>query len=393
MVNTSEYMHTREKIDNYIKKYYHKDSRLIRFLTLFAGLDDIVFFREMAELFEKSEKLKSEEEIKKYFNILEKSIIYRFKLAKKSNNFEDKLKYFFQIRTLLVFADYQIDHGALNKNVLDKVISKYPDYLSALARCDKENLSKGVSKYLHYDAEIGDKKDSSLAEYLLLKKSQDRFHLLNKFIKAEQVFSADEINFNAYKNVQKDVRIPFISGVDYTYIDRMLKKNNDDTEYMYNVLLTGLYPQYLKGKVSDLTLETLMNRAGVDSHYNSFSEVKVFKGVCASAGEVKAKAIKVEDVEDLKKIEKGDIVVLSSYPYDYMQYLLKVGGVISTSGGILSHLAIVARELNIPCIVSCEDDVLSSVHNGQLLKLDAKNGKVYTYEKQASVEREIQEQK
>lgn len=51
-------------------------------------------------------------------------------------------------------------------------------------------------------------------------------------------------------------------------------------------------------------------------------------------------------------------------------------GLIVERGGMLSHAAIVARELNIPCIVGV-DDVVTSIRNGSQVQMDLDKGEVY----------------
>ena len=50
------------------------------------------------------------------------------------------------------------------------------------------------------------------------------------------------------------------------------------------------------------------------------------------------------------------MVTSMAQPYQYEMYT-RCSGIITDEGGILSHAAIVARELGIPCIVGCTDAV------------------------------------
>ena len=55
--------------------------------------------------------------------------------------------------------------------------------------------------------------------------------------------------------------------------------------------------------------------------------------------------------------------------------LVNAKGVIAEKGSILSHTAIISREIGIPSIVGVED-VTSIIHSGDLIKMDALTGKI-----------------
>ncbi len=71
---------------------------------------------------------------------------------------------------------------------------------------------------------------------------------------------------------------------------------------------------------------------------------------------------------DLTSFEDGDILVCSMVHPNWLPYILRAGGVVCDVGGWLSHIAIVAREHNIPMIVGVT--AYASIKNGDLLTLD-----------------------
>lgn len=71
---------------------------------------------------------------------------------------------------------------------------------------------------------------------------------------------------------------------------------------------------------------------------------------------------------DLASFEDGDILVCSMVHPNWLPYILRAGGVVCDVGGWLSHIAIVAREHNIPMIVGVT--AYASIKNGDLLILD-----------------------
>lgn len=91
--------------------------------------------------------------------------------------------------------------------------------------------------------------------------------------------------------------------------------------------------------------------------------------------EVKGIVKLVESKEDAKKIKPKHIVVADSTIPEYLPELLDAKGIVTASGGLLSHSAILSRESNIPTIIGVEriDEILKDGQeiimkgNGQLI--------------------------
>jgi phosphohistidine swiveling domain-containing protein len=82
-----------------------------------------------------------------------------------------------------------------------------------------------------------------------------------------------------------------------------------------------------------------------------------------SGGTVEGVLCRADDVQQvfslMKRTDLDDVILLTSSATTVVPLLAKVRGVISESGGMTSHLAIVAREFNLPCILSAEIDGVS----------------------------------
>jgi pyruvate,water dikinase len=75
------------------------------------------------------------------------------------------------------------------------------------------------------------------------------------------------------------------------------------------------------------------------------------KGMPVCMGFVRGKAKLIESTDDLGKMEKGDILVSHiTYP-NLLPAMKKAAAIVTNIGGVICHAAIIARELNIPCIV------------------------------------------
>jgi pyruvate,water dikinase len=104
--------------------------------------------------------------------------------------------------------------------------------------------------------------------------------------------------------------------------------------------------------------------------------MRLLKGIGTSSYVGVGKVRKIENDEDISKIKEGEIIVVSKASRDMLLHLQKAGGVITDYGGITSHVAIILRELKVPCIVGAKNatDILE---NGMIVTVDGKTGNVY----------------
>lgn len=101
--------------------------------------------------------------------------------------------------------------------------------------------------------------------------------------------------------------------------------------------------------------------------------IKELKGKTAFPGKVKGVCRIINNPFEVKKFDKGDIIVAVMTRPDFVTLLDKAAAIITDAGGILSHAAIVARELKKPCIVGTE--LATAVFDdGEIIELDADNG-------------------
>lgn len=75
------------------------------------------------------------------------------------------------------------------------------------------------------------------------------------------------------------------------------------------------------------------------------------------------------------EIQEGDILCAETTSPEWMPACQKAGALITAQGGLLSHAAIVSRELKIPCIVGVSN-ILKVVKNGDTIEVDAERGVV-----------------
>jgi pyruvate,water dikinase len=77
--------------------------------------------------------------------------------------------------------------------------------------------------------------------------------------------------------------------------------------------------------------------------------------------------------DDFDRIQPGDIIVCPSSNPSWVPLFSIAAGLVTDTGGVLSHAAVVARELGLPAVVGTRD-ATRRISDGQLLELDGAAG-------------------
>ena len=103
-------------------------------------------------------------------------------------------------------------------------------------------------------------------------------------------------------------------------------------------------------------------------------EEGALRGQCASAGSLEGVACLVEsDDVELATVPEGGILLTKNTDVRFLPLMQGARAVLTEQGGILSHAAIVCRELRIPCVVGIKG-LLDRVKNGDRLSVHAESG-------------------
>ena len=79
------------------------------------------------------------------------------------------------------------------------------------------------------------------------------------------------------------------------------------------------------------------------------------RGLGASPGMASGKVKIVLDIDELDKIEDGDIMVTTMTTPDMVPAMRRASGIVTDEGGVTCHASIISRELGIPCVVGTGD--------------------------------------
>ncbi|MCI0344469.1 MAG: hypothetical protein L0221_03350 [Chloroflexi bacterium] len=112
-----------------------------------------------------------------------------------------------------------------------------------------------------------------------------------------------------------------------------------------------------------------------DTRHVESGEASVLCGTGASQGIVRGPARVALTNRDFPRIRPGDIIVCPSSNPSWVPVFMVAGGLVTNTGGVLSHAAVVAREFALPAVVGVADATRTIV-DGTLIEIDGTLGTV-----------------
>lgn len=106
----------------------------------------------------------------------------------------------------------------------------------------------------------------------------------------------------------------------------------------------------------------------------------IVQGLPASPGMAAGKVHVIPTVDRINEFKQGEILVTEMTAPDWVPAMRKSAAIVTDSGGMTCHAAIVSRELGIPCIVGTASrgkPATESITDGIMVTVDAKLGVVY----------------
>lgn len=180
------------------------------------------------------------------------------------------------------------------------------------------------------------------------------------------------------------------------YFSMLLEEFSKRTNYSLDQLKYAFPPEMgdvLSGKLSASELDQRINYCMIIwilDHYDvttdinfiekldrigtgEVAEVHELKGFTASRGKVTGKVKIIESVEEMHKVENGDVLIAVMTRPDYLPAMQKASAFVTDEGGITCHAAIVAREMKKPCIIGTKI-ATKTFKDGDMVEVDADKG-------------------
>lgn len=103
--------------------------------------------------------------------------------------------------------------------------------------------------------------------------------------------------------------------------------------------------------------------------------VERLEGFAGAAGVVEGPARVILSFEEFPTLQSGEILVCPATSTAWTPLFLKIAGVVTDTGGMLTHAAIAAREYGIPAVVGTWN-ATNSIRDGDIIRVDGSAGVV-----------------
>lgn len=101
----------------------------------------------------------------------------------------------------------------------------------------------------------------------------------------------------------------------------------------------------------------------------------LLRGVGASAGSGRGPARIVRSTDDFGRVQQGDVLVCPSSNPSWVPLFGIIAGLVTDTGGVLSHAAVVAREFGVPAVVGT-GEATQRLRDGQQVEVNGTTGEV-----------------
>ncbi|MBU1036552.1 hypothetical protein KKF32_00775 [Patescibacteria group bacterium] len=164
------------------------------------------------------------------------------------------------------------------------------------------------------------------------------------------ILQKEDIFFLKFNEVQKLIEKPVL-------ITRLINQRKNDWQSYFK-----LQPKFKIHNENDLVK---INKES--------KKIKELRGLAANQGKIIGECKIILNQEQFINFTEGDILITKTTNPAWTSLFTKAKGVITESGGILSHAAIVSREYNLPCIVGI-NNVTNILKDGMTIKIDGTKG-------------------
>jgi phosphoenolpyruvate synthase/pyruvate phosphate dikinase len=157
-------------------------------------------------------------------------------------------------------------------------------------------------------------------------------------------------------------------------LDMALRHGIESSFIKARQVITVLFYQQRKLKVLEGKNASRFLRQGSFQELKDDQHVQIIKGNSASFGKVKGRVVvALESFIAIQKMKKGNILVSPYTAVEYLPAMRLAAAIITDTGGITSHAAIVSREFKIPCIIGTKI-ATKVLKDGDLVEVDADKG-------------------
>lgn len=269
----------------------------------------------------------------------------------------------------------------------DFAVGKYLSVDGLEKRMDnllKTDYKQRIQELGKMEREIKKEKEKIIKELRISKKDQKiiRFLSYNCFFRLYQRYNAAQLLYygnNLWKEISKRLKLNSIDDLFFcTYeeirdcliegkiLNKKLIKDRQKKKFNFVAVCNPNKVNYYNGKEAVKFLDS-------QSFEKVKTDIKELKGTVACMGKVRGTVKIVLELSDMKKVQKGDILVSNETTPDLLPAMERAAAFVTDEGGLSCHAAIVSREMKKPCIVGTKIGT-KILKDGDLIEVDAEKG-------------------
>ncbi len=326
-----------------------------------SNLKDLILETESSELYDILENKKEDKDISKFLEEL-KNFLGTFGDRGFSREiyfprWRDDPSYLFdQLKALVI--DQKVDMAELKKQNL-KRRKNVENYVAFRIRSTRFGLLKFklfatilnlARKYISFRENQRFNLDKWIA-----RNRQLYLEIGNFFVSKRYLRDSEDIFFLYKHEVRNLLRAPKQFSIPKT-LNLIKNRKNDFNKYEY-----AIPPKFLHG-----------SREFDDPIPKSYDNSN-FRGIPASNGIITAKTRILTDIKQVFTVRAGEILVVPKTDPGWTPVFAKIGGLITETGGILSHGAVVSREYGIPSVTNIIN-ACKILKTGMIVKVNGTEG-------------------
>ncbi|MFA6918609.1 MAG: PEP-utilizing enzyme [Patescibacteria group bacterium] len=349
----------------------------------------------------------------------EKKLKMIFNLYKEYGEFIDGPGFLFQMylvddfkKSIIRFirGSHQEKENIFNYLLTSYKLTNYERFFLALSqlaesqKINQKDIKRLADKYfwLIHDY-LGDIIDEKYVKSKIDESKERHSHLLKRYEDAL-------IRIAKIKKIKKDlphetlVKVNVVQEILHMYNERKKEVANQVNIFIKNVFLykyPGISIKQLKqifqlspdelmkllkdaDKINSYNLDGkkvyLMKNSVIEKGSDKYLELisngekkDILTGFTASPGKISGRVNMVLNVSHINKFKKGDILVAPFTNVNYLPIMGQAKAILTETGGMTSHAAIISRELKIPSVVGIKN-LLASLKDGDMVEVDADKG-------------------
>ena len=157
---------------------------------------------------------------------------------------------------------------------------------------------------------------------------------------------------------------------------RLIHERKEEMEHFSHVTpppMLGTMPAFEMGDGGPML--RAMFKGEMSPPNTSNGDASMVRGLAGSAGVARGTAKVIHSLAEAGKLQPGDVLVAKSTVPPWTPLFATASAVVTDTGGVLSHSAVVAREYRIPAVVGT-GNASTTFRDGQLLEVDGSAGTV-----------------